>query len=227
MRVGDGQRFIPAGAGNTSYQRPPIHGMSVHPRWRGEHSRSRSAATLAAGSSPLARGTQLFQCRFHGSLRFIPAGAGNTAAPRSTGSALAVHPRWRGEHFSGACGASSAPRFIPAGAGNTRLPRHLGLQLPVHPRWRGEHPSAVGMKSKKCGSSPLARGTPAPLHMLAGHFRFIPAGAGNTLQRIDVGREIAVHPRWRGEHAGHADVGLGLLGSSPLARGTLPPTATR
>ena len=51
--------------------------------------------------------------------------------------------------------------------------------------------------------------------------RFIPAGAGNTLDISFRGVVIPVYPRWRGEHPAtfscvHIDSGL-----SPLARGTL------
>ena len=73
------------------------------------------------------------------SLRFIPAGAGNTVYARDAHTALTVHPRGRGEHPAtpkSGCGChGSSPRargtpyygveledverFIPAGAGNT------------------------------------------------------------------------------------------------------------
>ena len=51
---------------------------AVHPRWRGEHVRTRLVLFLISGSSPLARGT--LESSAEGSInnRFIPAGAGNT-----------------------------------------------------------------------------------------------------------------------------------------------------
>ena len=58
--------------------------------------------------------------------------------------------------------------------------------------------------------------------------RFIPAGAGNTAQRNRWASSQAVHPRWRGEHHGLRQRIRRLIGSSPLARGTLqPPSEAR
>ena len=54
------ERFIPAGAGNTSNGKVVRIRIAVHPRWRGEHSSIAVCALASAGSSPLARGT-----RFH------------------------------------------------------------------------------------------------------------------------------------------------------------------
>ena len=75
-----GARFIPAGAGNTVDGEFFIAGAPVYPRWRGEHDRPRHLAVADQGLSPLARGTQrLFPAQTL-RIRFIPAGAGNTAA---------------------------------------------------------------------------------------------------------------------------------------------------
>ncbi len=93
--------------------------------------------------------------------RFIPAGAGNTTGGPAAPHPGAVHPRWRGEHYTckktdfdsggssllargtrgGAFDGDAEERFIPAGAGNTFLLALLLAALPVHPRWRGEHTS--------------------------------------------------------------------------------------
>ncbi|ESF25231.1 hypothetical protein SEET0012_16884 [Salmonella enterica subsp. enterica serovar Tallahassee str. 0012] len=72
-------------------------------------------------------------------------------------------------------------RFIPAGAGNTELLVGDTVELTVYPRWRGEHSSGEKILMSFFGLSPLARGT---LSQPEAHFlsvRFIPAGAGNTL----------------------------------------------
>ena len=56
-------------------------------------------ATLSAsgGSSPLARGTGPHQAAARAGIRFIPAGAGNSANWNLLSMSSTVHPRWRGE----------------------------------------------------------------------------------------------------------------------------------
>ena len=152
-------RFIPAGAGNTSSTGPSMSNFSVHPRWRGEHPCCGHSAHRFGGSSPLARGTPVFNVVPAGNERCIPAGAGNTKSHHGPHRQPAVHPRWRGEHpesystTSYFCGSSPLARgtlqeakdwmdtywFIPAGAGNTRMERATRRHRAVHPRWRGEH----------------------------------------------------------------------------------------
>ena len=156
-------RFIPAGAGNTDRSSTARQRAAVHPRWRGEHE-SRSLRTSSkAGSSPLARGTP-WSGRFAPlPVRFIPAGAGNTAFSTRMPYLAPVHPRWRGEHviidraafFRGGSSplargtrvpiryCSGGQRFIPAGAGNTFPPAEQQAVTTVHPRWRGEHRAAA------------------------------------------------------------------------------------
>ena len=91
-------RFIPAGAGNTPRPRPPRCCQPVHPRRRGEHQPSVVIICDADGSSPQARGTLGTHPSDTSRERFIPAGAGNTAAAAPPGIKIAVHPRRRGEH---------------------------------------------------------------------------------------------------------------------------------
>ncbi|AHW87254.1 hypothetical protein J415_08595 [Klebsiella michiganensis HKOPL1] len=53
-------------------------GISVYPRWRGEHSLKNSLVLSLRGLSPLARGTLAGDKYLFERFRFIPAGAGNT-----------------------------------------------------------------------------------------------------------------------------------------------------
>ena len=152
------------------------------------------------GSSPRARGTPVLQEHFQISIRFIPAGAGNTLSADGRCIARSVHPRGRGEHiaassaFIGSDGSSPrargtpvlyrtptvVQRFIPAGAGNTLGERHAAQVPSVHPRGRGEHDNSSYGWPTADGSSPRARGTRDRYHDPRRPERFIPAGAGNT-----------------------------------------------
>ncbi len=90
----------------------------------------------------------------------------------------------------------------------------------VYPRWRGEHMRRQHLKLRLNGLSPLARGTRRHFHVPFGVRRFIPAGAGNTLN-YSVGKMVfTVYPRWRGEHFKLFCRENGIHGLSPLARGT-------
>ena len=154
---------------------------------------------------------------------------------------MVVYPRWRGEHINvidynwqGAglsplargtperLGALIPPnRFIPAGAGNTKWRDRRADWRSVYPRWRGEHWRCWRISDSERGLSPLARGTLVWFQLPHGTPRFIPAGAGNTINRS---RRIIlppVYPRWRGEHTITSVKAWSRIGLSPLARGTL------
>ena len=73
-----GNRFSPAGAGNTRPGRRRSSPRSVQPRWRGEHLMLRWYRSILIGSAPLARGTLLDEFLDGFLVRFSPAGAGNT-----------------------------------------------------------------------------------------------------------------------------------------------------
>ena len=233
-------RFIPARAGNTARAVSGRLTGPVHPRSRGEHVVDDKDRATSYGSSPLARGTPGNRRRQHLNQRFIPARAGNTIVALRLNLVIPVHPRSRGEHASSfvrhrSCTGSSplargtprpvavhrlGGRFIPARAGNTRPVRRTRRTPPVHPRSRGEHVSNPTDSASRCGSSPLARGTPRRVVYAEVVGRFIPARAGNTLPSSTCGSLQPVHPRSRGEHP---PVGVPVeyvTGSSPLARGT-------
>ncbi len=136
---GDISRFIPAGAGNTRSLRLYRPSASVYPRWRGEHLTFPRGISYAHGLSPLARGTPTASAVATMILRFIPAGAGNTAAfgdrtPINAG----LSPLARGTHLAERQDLH-AIRFIPAGAGNTANRWCRAHPEAVYPRWRGEH----------------------------------------------------------------------------------------
>ena len=97
-RTGNHRRFIPAGAGNTTFDSMREGFTSVYPRWRGEHNVVLERAPRRNGLSPLARGTRILRGFSNFLSRFIPAGAGNTRRPPSARLSTSVYPRWRGEH---------------------------------------------------------------------------------------------------------------------------------
>ena len=193
-------RFIPAGAGNTFWHRRKYPRNTVHPRGRGEHSRSIRSPRRLRGSSPRARGTRLGRDRLGRGRRFIPAGAGNTRSQQRLACCPSVHPRGRGEHHvprhpthrrdgsspraRGTLGCATPrreiKRFIPAGAGNTCARSYSSHLSSVHPRGRGEHSIQPAAGASSPGSSPRARGTHEEGCKEGIVRRFIPAGAGNT-----------------------------------------------
>ena len=233
-------RFIPAGAGNTIGAGLLAIVSAVHPRGRGEHAVCQCVLQGYYGSSPRARGTPNGHLSMCTPGRFIPAGAGNTRRRSRYCRHAPVHPRGRGEHDMNGTNRlllpgssprargtparrqrpSDAPRFIPAGAGNTCKVRWSRRPLSVHPRGRGEHGQWDACAGSARGSSPRVRGTLQRL--VVGRFapRFIPAGAGNTVN-ADLGDVNGpVHPRGCGEHANCHIERPPLFGSSPRVRGT-------
>ena len=72
-------------------------------------------------------------------------------------------------------------RFIPAGAGNSRNEALDCRNYAVYPRWRGELILFAAESLCRYGLSPLARGTLLINRQILNHERFIPAGAGNSL----------------------------------------------
>ena len=71
------------------------------------------------------------------------------------------------------------------------------------------------------GSSPLARGTLGGKPKIQVEEGLIPARAGNTRRRAHPPGLPRAHPRSRGEHISNWTTLTLLMGSSPLARGTL------
>ena len=112
-----GQRFIPARAGNTP-RRAQCHApRPVHPRAGGEHLASAHPDHHGAGSSPRGRGTRMRLDVGHARLRFIPARAGNTRGCHLMSGRTTVHPRAGGEHAGGAKHALVSAGSSPRGRG--------------------------------------------------------------------------------------------------------------
>ena len=173
-------------------------------------------------------------------LRLIPARAGNTSSTGGAKPQCSAHPRSRGEHVvhgrrqTSVLGSSplargtpiatvpdvEVARLIPARAGNTRYSAHRLLAHTAHPRSRGEHCRHIQDQPGRCGSSPLARGTPIEQLEEVVEVRLIPARAGNTMVNAAIARCQSAHPRSRGEHSIRSRSRSFFPGSSPLARGT-------
>ncbi len=175
--------------------------MVVYSRWCGELISDIQHCGAKRGLSPLARGTRHMPDHMCSNGRFIPAGAGNSRCMTGKPQTGAVYPRWRGELaalFSlktiklglsplargtliSLAIINRLTRFIPAGAGNSRARGDSGRACTVYPRWRGELAGMLRSVFDKLGLSPLARGTQGRGDATGSQCRFIPAGAGNSL----------------------------------------------
>ena len=132
-------RFIPTRVGNTEPLAFPSHSVAVHPHSRGEHSEPLLAASQAAGSSPLAWGTQQTVTARGGGQRFIPTRVGNTLRKEKDGlDRFGSSPLAWGT-LTGSYVALAWGRFIPTRVGNTNTGPRNRRPRPVHPHSRGEH----------------------------------------------------------------------------------------
>ena len=218
--VGQLERSIPACAGNTAERTSTRPQTTVHPRMRGEHTRSRASCGGVAGPSPHARGTRRHDRHPVPDRRSIPACAGNTCSSRVSTSHAPVHPRMRGEHVC-------ASRMMCAGFGPSPHARGTPSDPPLGSRQRrsipacaGNTPGALLRRQLGGGPSPHARGTLELPRRRRHRFRSIPACAGNTPRQWRSPRGTPVHPRMRGEHFFPQELGEALTGPSPHARGT-------
>ncbi len=94
------------------------------------------------------------------------------------------------------------------------------LATSVHPRGCGEHVHLPAQENLSAGSSPRVRGTPPHQELNPQYYRFIPAGAGNTLTPKPGIAAPAVPPRGCGEHFKEIGYLVSVYGSSPRVRGT-------
>ncbi len=166
---------------------------TVYPRWRGEHIDPEQQYAQTDGLSPLARGTLPYRLPDIIFLRFIPAGAGNTCCSSWWSAAIAVYPRWRGEHCMALASSLTDAGLSPLARGT-----HISEQkTKPQPRFI---PAGAGNTGSVCGS--------------------IAGGAGNTIEIVFGIYSEAVYPRWRGEHLTINTRFKINFGLSPLARGT-------
>ncbi len=159
---------------------PTSPNVAVYPRWRGEHVTFGKWKAANIGLSPLARGTLFIVNAKFSATRFIPAGAGNTPIHQQQYRPATVYPRWRGEHTSFSLNDNPQRGLSPLARGTRKIAMSWLRPLAVYPRWRGEHSRREPGGLNNGGLSPLARGTPISHSLPHLHFRFIPAGAGNT-----------------------------------------------
>ena len=149
------------------------------------------------------------------------------------------HPRSRGvyrsdsERLSYAAGSSPLARgllqsavrtlpslgIIPARAGFTYWDGEALPTIGDHPRSRGVYWITTAAASLSPGSSPLARGLPAPTEKNASVKGIIPARAGFTASLWEIYPEYGDHPRSRGVYSFDIQPSHRVTGSSPLARG--------
>ena len=194
------------------------------------------------GSSPRVRGTGSRPDAGTGGIRFIPACAGNGGWWAACPIHRSVHPRVCGERSrprrppTTCCGSSPRVRgtakeyseglmvwrFIPACAGNGQRIIQHPPRRPVHPRVCGERAPARALHQFHFGSSPRVRGTACLPRTCQIGARFIPACAGNGVEREAPLQSSAVHPRVCGERGKYARGAVLHAGSSPRVRGTAP-----
>ena len=133
-------RIIPACAGNTGHDATALAPKEDHPRLRGEHSPGHPKPLKPRGSSPLARGTQVFLLQDTRRMRIIPACAGNTGPDRHRVDFQSDHPRLRGEHVFFPCRSKNCEGSSPLARGTHRKNMPDILFLRIIPACAGNTP---------------------------------------------------------------------------------------
>ena len=129
--------IIPARAGFTLRGRSLRTWSWDHPRSRGVYEKSRQHVLRPGGSSPLARGLQVFHCDLGRNVRIIPARAGFTRRRPRFRSRRWDHPRSRGVYPIWFATASRC-------AGSSPLARGLRKRCPRPPVSRRIIPARAG-----------------------------------------------------------------------------------
>ena len=213
------------------------------PRSRGVYGGGCLGCGFLVGSSPLARGLRGGSAPPQGADRIIPARAGFTRRPPPEGDVCWDHPRSRGVYRGRKCsprtrrGSSPLARGLPAAHKSGRIVRRI---IPAragftyggerwrwvprdHPRSRGVYAWPTFSDSVGTGSSPLARGLRMRSRSRMKPLGIIPARAGFTVGAEARSSVHPDHPRSRGVYLSPTSSMALAAGSSPLARGLLPP----
>ena len=212
----------------------------VYPRSRGAAIELPPGTIAALGLSPLARGSLQASRPGPTPRGSIPARAGQPAAGGVTGKVIRVYPRSRGAALTQrappssnhglsplARGSHSTSRrhtpssgSIPARAGQPSCAAPIRPGGGVYPRSRGAACGNRARTPRGRGLSPLARGSPTAVRRIYPWPGSIPARAGQPSPPSGRSSDEGVYPRSRGA-AGAAEQAIGgVLGLSPLARGS-------
>ena len=196
-------RIIPARAGFTRTATGRGGRWWDHPRSRGVYATHLAPRCFETSDHPRSRGVYADKNRVDQAV--------NGSSPLARGL--------QASDFASArlCG------IIPARAGFTHADGRSAVIIMDHPRSRGVYRRAGSSRRPRRGSSPLARGLlPVPVTCTL-EPGIIPARAGFTEAVVSVAHLVEDHPRSRGVYlpAQHRPRSWG--GSSPLARGLLPP----
>ena len=154
-----------------------------HPRSRGVYPREVGAASLTAGSSPLARGLQRPHVQGVGRQGIIPARAGFTPAALERRQQRGDHPRSRGVYPRRALDDMGVTGSSPLARGLRRRGVRRDLGRGIIPARAGFTIGGPGGIGRVQGSSPLARGLRLAPRGPPHRGRIIPARAGFTRQR--------------------------------------------
>ena len=129
-----------------------------------------------------------------------------------------LSPRVRGNQSYAGFGVGHF-RSIPASAGEPELRRFWGRSFPVYPRECGGTKWKANVYRYWTGLSPRVRGNQSYAGFGVGHFRSIPASAGEPELRRFWGRSFPVYPRECGGTKWKANVYRYWTGLSPRVRG--------
>ena len=211
----------------------------VYPRPRGGTRLYAYIGNNRQGLSPPTRGNPLRESSPLGSLRSIPAHAGEPPPPAAAATPPTVYPRPRGGTRAHFCIQPSIAGLSPPTRGNPKIgglqgeqagsiPAHAGeptatsrtrAPAPVYPRPRGGTTSPPASRRWARGLSPPTRGNLAQLIVDLPVRGSIPAHAGEPHHDEVVRRRAPVYPRPRGGTDQRQFGNVSLRGLSPPTRG--------